>query len=161
MYIHFNPNPKYNEENSSWPKGDCVIRAIACAMNWTWHQSFTYCVTHSMKAGDLPNALEGFRQIMQDLNFERAILDEKYKINVEKFCNQNPVGTYILSVEGISGHVVCCKNGNWYDAFDSGKFLVYGYNKLTKKQPYIRKLPYIIKLKLHFHKIFKKIMKKV
>ena len=55
MYVHFNPNPKYDEKNESWPKGDCVIRAIACAMNWSWQKSYMYCIIHSMKVCDIPN----------------------------------------------------------------------------------------------------------
>ena len=160
MYVHFNPNPKYDEKNESWPKGDCVIRAIACAMNWSWQKSYMYCVMHSMKVCDLPNALEGYRQIMEDLNFERVILENKYKINVENFCKEHNNGIYILSVEGISGHVVCCKYGDWYDAFDSRKFLVYGYNKLTKRQPYIRKIPFMLKLRIMIRRYIRKKFRK-
>ncbi|MBO5003897.1 MAG: hypothetical protein J6D03_01265 [Clostridia bacterium] len=160
MYIHFNNNPQYDPKSSSWPKGDCVIRAVSCAMKWTWNQSYEYCVLHSSYVGDLPNTQEGFRRIMEDLHFERTVLDEKYKINVEDFCKEHNDAIYILSVEGMSGHVVCSIYGDWYDAFDSSKFRVYGYNKLTYRPPYIRKLPLLLAIRLSIRKFFRKKFKK-
>lgn len=158
MHIHFNNNPKYKDE-SSWGRGDCVIRAISCAMNWTWQESYIWCVLHSMTVCDLPNTLEGFRHIMKDLGFERTILDDKYKVNVKTFCEQHKKGIYILSVEGLTGHVVCCKDGDWYDAFDSGQFLVYGYNKLINPIYKRRKLPLILRIRLHIRKVIRKLKK--
>lgn len=128
MYIHFNPNPIYEDKSIAWSNGDCVIRSVACAMDWTWQQAYIYCCNSSMSVCDMPNSVRGFRRVMEDLRGERVIINEKRHLSVAQFMKEHPTGTYIMSVEGPTGHVVCGKNGDWYDAFDSSNFLVYGYH---------------------------------
>jgi hypothetical protein len=114
---------------------------------------------------DLPNSVEGFRKIMKDLHFSKTILDAKYKMTVKDFMESHKTGTYILSVEGLTGHVVCGKDGDWYDAFNSGKFLVFGYHK-KQINPYIPREPLPLRLRFilkvrHFLKKIKKPMERL
>ena len=49
---------------------------------------------------------------------------------VKDFCRDYPVGTFIL---GIGDHVVCVKDGDYYDAWDSGREVPVFYFKCERQ----------------------------
>ncbi len=52
--------------------------------------------------------------------------------NVIDFCNDHPVGTFVL---GTDSHAVCIINGYYYDSFDSGDMNpTYYFEKITKEE---------------------------
>ena len=78
------------------------------------------------------NKIEG---IPDDIKVVEKILTEKFKYiphkltkdercTVKEFAIANPFGTYILKV---SGHVVACVDGLYYDSHDSGNKKVTKY----------------------------------
>lgn len=112
-YVYYNPNP--NGKNV----GDCVIRAISKATNKGWESVYTgICVTgYSMC--DMPSANCVWGAYLRDNGFVRDVVPNECPecYSVADFAREHPQGTYILA---LTGHVVCVKDGNWYDSWDSG-----------------------------------------
>ena len=55
---------------------------------------------------------------------------DKKKTTVLDFAKTNKTGTFILYVRsGFRTHLVCCDNGKYYDTWDCGNQIVYGYFK--------------------------------
>ena len=112
-YVYYNPNP--NGKNV----GDCVIRAISKATNMDWESVYTgICVTgYSMC--DMPSANCVWGAYPRDNGFVRDVVPNECPecYSVADFAREHPQGTYILA---LTGHVVCVKDGDWYDSWDSG-----------------------------------------
>ena len=112
-YVYYNPNP--NGKNV----GDCVIRAISKATNMGWESVYTgICVTgYSMC--DMPSANCVWGANLRDNGFVRNVVPNECPecYSVADFAREHPQGTYILA---LTGHVVCVKDGDWYDSWDSG-----------------------------------------
>ena len=112
-YVYYNPNP--NGKNV----GDCVIRAISKATNKDWESVYTgICVTgYSMS--DMPSANCVWGAYLRDYGFVRDVVPNECPecYSVADFAREHPQGTYILA---LTGHVVCVKDGDWYDSWDSG-----------------------------------------
>lgn len=112
-YVYYNPNP--NGKNV----GDCVIRAISKATNKDWESVYTgICVTgYSMC--DMPSANCVWGAYLRGNGFARDVVPNECPecYSVADFAREHPQGTYILA---LTGHVVCVKDGDWYDSWDSG-----------------------------------------
>lgn len=122
-YVYYNPNP--NGKNV----GDCVIRAISKATNKDWESVYTgICVTgYSMC--DMPSANCVWGAYLRDNGFVRDVIPNECPecYSVADFAREHPQGTYILA---LTGHVVCVKDGDWYDSWDSGdKIPMYYWKK--------------------------------
>lgn len=57
---------------------------------------------------------------LRENGFRRYIVDDhgQHVYTVDDFCRDHPTGTYVL---GIDGHVVCVKDGHYWDTWDSGQ----------------------------------------
>ena len=112
-YVYYNPNP--NGKNV----GDCVIRAISKATNKDWESVYTgICVTgYSMC--DMPSANCVWGAYLRGNGFARDVVPYECPecYSVADFAREHPQGTDILA---LTGHVVCVKDGDWYDSWDSG-----------------------------------------
>ena len=114
MWIEFNPNPLGKRI------GDCVIRAIAVATGMTWDETYIVLSDYGMMLKNLPNANEVWGAYLKDQGFTRHVIPDTCPdcFTVRDFCRENPVGVFILCT---GSHVVTVKNGDYYDAWDSGK----------------------------------------
>lgn len=114
MWIEFNPNPLGKRI------GDCVIRAIAIATGMTWDETYIVLSDYGMMLKNLPNANEVWGAYLKDQGFTRHVIPDTCPdcFTVRDFCRENPVGVFILCT---GSHVVTVKNGDYYDAWDSGK----------------------------------------
>ena len=113
-WIQYNPNPKRNRV------GDCTVRAICKAMERDWEEIFAGLTAYGFMVCDMPSANNVWGGYLKRKGFCRYLVDDKGKdyYTVIDFCNDNPVGTYILAIDG---HVVCVKDGFYYDTWDSGQ----------------------------------------
>ena len=112
-YVYYNPNP--NGKNV----GDCVIRAISKATNMDWESVYTgICVTGYFMC-DMPSANCVWGAYLRYNGFVRDVVPNECPecYSVADFAREHPQGTYILA---LTGHVVCVKDGDWYDSWDSG-----------------------------------------
>lgn len=113
-YVMYNPNPSQHRV------GDCVVRAISKATGQDWEDTYVGLSAYGFMLGDMPNANHVWGAYLRKKGYTRSIIDDKGLDNytVLDFCHDNPVGTYILAIDG---HVVCVIDGCYYDSWDSGQ----------------------------------------
>ena len=120
MYVYYNPNPVREIA------GDCVVRAICKAMDMSWDEAYRIIVEQGFIDKDMPSSNGVWRAVLLKNGFsEHAIKNtcpDCYR--VYDFCHDHPTGVYILF---LGGHVVCVKNGDYYDAWNSGDEAVIFY----------------------------------
>lgn len=112
-YIEFNNNPLKKRV------GDCVVRAIALAMNTEWETVYIDLMIQGYAMKDIPNANYVWGSYLRQCGFERKALPNTCPdcYTVKDFCKDYPEGTYILAT---GSHAVCVKDGDWYDTWNSG-----------------------------------------
>ena len=112
-YIFKNPNP------FGLYVGDCVIRAISIATGKSWNEVYIDLVDLGYKYKNLPNANNVWGEYLERNGFIRHVLPDTCPVcyTVNKFCNDYPIGVFILAT---GTHVVAVKDGRYYDAWDSG-----------------------------------------
>lgn len=120
----------YNEHPYNYDQDDCVLRAIATALNISWDEAFLLVMSKGYELKRFPTNM--------NLVWESMLLDKgltKYYIpntcpmcvTVEKFANDHPHGSYIL---GTTTHAIAVVNGSYYDTWDSGQeYPVYYFAK--------------------------------
>lgn len=114
MYKYYNPNPQGKNV------GDCTIRAISKALDISWTEAYAGITAMGFMLADMPSANYVWGAYLNRNGFKRRLVEQDYQYTVEDFCRDNPSGTYVLA---LSNHVVCVKDGVYYDSWDSGKEL--------------------------------------
>lgn len=112
-YSYYNPNPARKSV------GDCTVRAISKALGQSWDETYTGLCLQGYCMCDMPSANHVWGAYLREHGFRRRILPDECPdcYTVADFSADHPEGTYILA---ISGHVVCLKDGQWCDSWDSG-----------------------------------------
>ena len=123
-YFNFyEPNTLHKENTTS----DCVIRALTKALNKSWLEVFDELVPIAREKMTMLNNPECYSEYLEQNGFVRV------KISVKKghkrptpltFTKTHKTGTYILS---LAHHIVCSKDGIYYDVWDCGDNCVYTY----------------------------------
>lgn len=69
---------------------------------------------------DMPSANHVWGTYLRSIGWKRYALPNSCPdcYTVEQFAKDCPSGTYILA---LPSHVVCVKNGDWLDSWDSGE----------------------------------------
>lgn len=113
-WVYYNPNPK------GIKVGDCAIRAISKALDTTWEDAYIWLTCYGYNYADLPSSNYVWGSFLKEKGYKRFLVDDKGadKYTVSDFCNDNPVGTYVLAIQG---HVVCVVDGKYFDTWDSGE----------------------------------------
>lgn len=111
-YRHANPNP-YGKT-----VGDCTVRAIALATNKSWVIVYLSLCIYGLIIGDMPSSNEVWMKYLSDngWTFHRLQDTCPFCYTVADFANDNNRGTYIV---GTGTHVVCIKQGDSMDAWNS------------------------------------------
>ncbi len=126
MFIPYNNNPK------GLKVGDCVIRAIALALDYNWFMVHDELSFLSRKMYDMPSSNRVWKTYLKNLGLKEVKIDNICPncFTVEEFTYLYPKGTYILStceykkafnIVVTATHLICVKDGNYYDTWDSGK----------------------------------------
>lgn len=111
----YNPNPKKKNV------GDCSLRAYCAAFGWTWEEAFE---KSSEIAKDEAIMMDTHKTCEKVMEGEGYVLDEEFKkskrkdLTVSEFALTHPYGTYFLNTHG---HLLCVKDGEYWDSWDSGK----------------------------------------
>ena len=126
MFIRVNLNP-YNLDT-----GDCVIRALALALNYNWFMIHDELSFLSRKMADMPSSNRVWKAYLTNKGFKEEIAENTCPncLTVEEFAYTHPKGRFILSTAEykkasrnliVTGsHVVALIDGDWYDTWDSG-----------------------------------------
>lgn len=112
MWKYYNPNPL--EKNT----GDCAVRAVAKALNMTWEQAKIMLDAYSMDECEVETSDLVWGRILADSGFEMQALYCHNGCDLQEFCQNNPFGTFVVK---LPNHVVCVKDGSYYDSWDSGR----------------------------------------
>ena len=121
-YIYYNPNPL------GLSVGDCTIRAISRALDLSWTDTYMGLVNQGYQMYDMPSANRVSGQFLKDNGFKKFQLPDFCPecYTIRDFCYDYPIGTYIV---GTGEHVVCVRNGDYYDSWDSGNEIPIYYFK--------------------------------
>lgn len=114
MWIKYNNNPVgANTE-------DCVIRAVAIALNITWDDAFDLIAQMAKGMGQLMNQNAVWGAVLRQHGFTRHIIPNTCPncYSVEDFAMEHPEGIYVL---GTGTHAIAIIDGNYYDTWDSGR----------------------------------------
>lgn len=123
MYVLYNPNPLNKKTD------DCVVRAIAKALDMTWEQAYMALSVKGLEMCNWGNSNEVWGSFLKDKGFVREVIPNTCPdcYTVEDFCKDNPTGIYVL---GTGTHAVAVIDGNYFDAWQSGNEVpVYAYRK--------------------------------
>ena len=113
MYVYYNPNP------IGLSVGDCVIRAISCALNQSWVKTYTDLLAQGLSMFDMPSANRVWGQFLKTKGFKKFQIPDFCPdcYTIRDFCYDNPYGIFVV---GTGEHVVCVIDGHYFDSWDSG-----------------------------------------
>lgn len=114
MYVEYNPNPKQKRV------GDCVIRAICKVLDMDWEKTYIQLCLQGLKMFDMPSSNAIWGSYLKQKGFLQVAIPNTCPdcFTVEDFCKEHPNGVFVL---GTGTHVVAVVDGDYYDAWDSGK----------------------------------------
>jgi len=114
MYINFNPNPKQKRV------GDCVIRAICKVLDMDWDDVYIQLCLQGFKMKDMASSNPVWGSYLKQRGFLQVTIPNTCPdcFTVDDFCKEHPEGVFVL---GTGTHVVAVVDGDYYDAWDSGK----------------------------------------
>lgn len=122
-WISYNPNPKKNNTD------DCSIRAYTKAFNIKYEDDFNLAMKYSKEMFLIVTDSRLINKLLKkEFNVSRVKNNNKETVNA--FAMSHPKGTYILHVHG---HMVTCKDGYFYDSWDSSSKKVLGYYEINDK----------------------------
>lgn len=112
-FVFYNPNPAGKQV------GDCPVRAIAKATGQSWDEAYTGLCVQGLAMGDMPSANSVWGAYLRQHGFTRHVVPNTCPdcYTVAEFAEEHPNGVYVL---GLSSHVVCVKDGDYLDSWDSG-----------------------------------------
>lgn len=113
MWIKTNPNPGHKEVP------DCVVRAIAVALDLRWLDVYDDLCALGRREYNMPSADAVWGKYLHNNGFEPFMLphDCPNCITIAQFCVMYPRGTYIV---GTGSHAVAIIDGDYYDSWNSG-----------------------------------------
>lgn len=110
MYVQYNANPYCKRAN------DCTVRAISKATGKSWDEVYLGMCIEGYLCKMMPSENLVWGNYLESIGYERSVIPNRH-YTVKDFAKDHPQGTYILA---ISGHVVACVDGHYYDTWDSG-----------------------------------------
>lgn len=129
IYHYYQPNKKDLKDE----QGDCTIRALTKFFNVSWVEAFDMLVTYARETQTIINSLNNIKLCLEDKGVPYVSVykpKDKKKTTVSSFVKQNKTGTFILYVRsGFRTHLLCCQDGQYFDTWDCGDKIVYGYWK--------------------------------
>lgn len=123
MFNFYNPNPKEKLV------GDCVVRAITFVTNKVWETTYLNLCVEGLSMADMPSSNSVWGSYLHNNGFVREAIPNTCPdcYTVKDFCNDFKDGTFLLAT---GTHVIAVKDGNYYDAWDSGNEIpVYFWKK--------------------------------
>ena len=120
---------KYFVSSKRKRAGDCAVRCIMAAENMYWAEAYNKLCNKGLEMMLMPNDIIVIEKVLKDYGYvvEKAPMvlksdGKKRRNTVREFAKNNKKGTFILS---LSGHIVCLKDGDWYDTWDCSDYKVF------------------------------------
>lgn len=112
MWRQYNPNPFGKRVD------DCVVRALAVALNLTWGRAFDLVSDKAKQMGNMPHADAVWGAVLREHGFQRKAIPNTCPdcYTAEDFCRDHPQGVYILA---FGGHVATVRDGILFDTWNS------------------------------------------
>lgn len=112
-YKYFNPNPIKDTAS------DCVVRMLCKVTGRPWAENYLDLVEKGLEVGDVPSANSVWLALLRDMGFKRYVIPDTCPdcYTIEDFAIDHPNGVYVL---GTGSHVVCVKDGFYWDSWQSG-----------------------------------------
>ena len=123
MYKFYNPNP------AGKLVGDCVIRGISRLEEEDWQEVYLGVSLKGLELNDMPSSNSVWGAYLRSKGYKRYSIPNTCPdcYTVSQFASDNPYGSFLLAT---GTHVVAVVNGDYYDAWDSGKEIpVYYWRK--------------------------------
>lgn len=111
MWKYYNPNPR--KKNT----GDCAVRALSMALGTDWNKAKLYLDAYSMHEAEVETSDIVWGRILAENGFVMQSLFCNDGCTLEGFCQRNPKGLFVVK---LPNHVVCVKDGVYFDSWDSG-----------------------------------------
>lgn len=113
-FVNYNANPKNKKT------GDCVIRAIATALNQDYWKTLDEMVEVTKKTGYYMSYKNGFEAYLKSKGYEKQKMPRRLdntRYTVKEFADElaNPNSNYILVV---ANHLTCLKGNTLYDIWN-------------------------------------------
>lgn len=126
MFKYFNPNPIYDGKNKAWKHVDCTVRSICAATGKTWQDVYKLLVNTGLSEYVMPNDMVAYIKVIKDLGFKSIKKCKKGELKVRDimYMSKKDRRIYLCKVKN---HVVCCKNGDILDTWDSSDCLLSQY----------------------------------
>lgn len=120
MFQQTNPNPLGKKV------GDCTVRALSLATGQSWEKVYLDLCIQGYMMADMPSSNNVWGAYLMDRGWQYRRLQDTcpFCYTVEDFCRDKNKGTYIV---GTGSHVICVKEGDWMDEWDSGEKTVLFY----------------------------------
>ena len=114
MWIEFNNNP------AGRVVGDCAVRAVSVALGTDWETAYSMLAEAGYNMADMPSSNGVIGAVLRQNGFYRASIPDYCPdcFTAENFCEENPIGIFVL---GFGGHVATVVDGIIYDSWDSSK----------------------------------------
>lgn len=115
-YIEYNPNPQHRET------GDCVIRAICKALDMEWEKVYMDLTLKGLQFSAWGDTNIVWEDYIKERGFLRQVIPNYCPAcySIEEFAADHPKGVFLVAT---GSHVVCVKDGDWYDSFNSGSLV--------------------------------------
>lgn len=133
-WSYYQPNNKDLKDRY----GDCAVRALTKYFDITWLEAFDILVKYARQRQDMVNALDNVKMHMDDLHIPYISAynpKAKNKTTVNDFAKEHKTGKYMLYVRvGYGTHLVTVVDGYFYDTWNCGNKIVYGYWAESKEE---------------------------
>lgn len=112
MWKEYNPNPKNKRVE------DCVVRAMAKALDTDWNKAYLMIVSQGLSMCDMPHSNAVWGAVLKREGFKRLAVPNTCPdcYTAKNFCEDHPEGTFVL---GFGQHVATVIDGILYDSWNS------------------------------------------
>lgn len=116
----YNPNP------SNIRVGDCVIRAVSKALGKSWDDTYVSLCAEGLFFHDMPSSDYVWGMYLRKNGFQQKAIESICPdcTTVQKFADTHPDGIYVVKTQN---HVICIREGCWWDSWNSGEEIVLYY----------------------------------
>ena len=112
MFNKNNLNPKDNKT------GDCVVRAIMKGTKQTWIKVYEDLCKLGLELLAMPNSPEVYQKYLKDIGWIKQRMPrfkDNTRYTIEEFADENPKGTFIISV---ANHLTVVVDGTLIDTWN-------------------------------------------